>query len=90
MMKKLKMKNNSSKKSRRPLTDKEKLLVTILLALISFYLLFKFVLTPQKEKIETLNEDKFTLEQEISENNRILRRGLFSYSRPSPDDLFIK
>lgn len=73
MMKKLKMKNNSSKKSRRPLTDKEKLLVTILLALISFYLLFKFVLTPQKEKIETLNEDKFTLEQEISENNRILR-----------------
>jgi len=57
----------------RPLTNNEKVLLTILATIILYYLLFKFVFGPQNAKINTLEEEGYNYDMQIAEHNRILR-----------------
>jgi len=67
-----------SKKAKilRPLTKKEKILLTILGALIIYFIFYRFVFQRQSDKIESLEEASYQLDQKIAENNRILRNEL--------------
>lgn len=65
--------NITKLKIKRPLTQKEKVLLIIMLVILSSYLLFIFVYSPQKEMIQRLEDHRIELDDKIAENNRILR-----------------
>src|SRR5690625_695281 len=71
------MKVNSKKaKILRPLAKKEKILLTILVALIIYFIVHRFVFQRQSGKIERLQEASYQLDQKIADNNRIIRNEL--------------
>lgn len=56
----------------RELTNKERVLITILVMVILFWLSFKYIIDPQKLEISTLESELNNYSLHIEENNRML------------------
>lgn len=63
-----------NKKIRRPLTKSEKFLLTTLGLVLLVWVSYKFVLTPQAEKLTALEASKIEYEEKIMENNNTLKK----------------
>ena len=75
MEKKLPKKNWMKKNLKtRELTKNEKILLTLLSAVILVWGSFRFIVTPQAEKLQSLNEEKLEYEEKINAMNDILRK----------------
>ena len=58
----------------RPLTRNEKRLILALVIVLFLWGAFRFVITPQKEKLIDLETSKIEYENLIMQNNNILKR----------------
>lgn len=58
----------------RELTNNEKILLSILEIAIIVWVAYRFIITPQREKISTLNEQRLEYQQKIEEMNLVLRK----------------
>lgn len=61
-------------KLKRTMTKNEKMLLILLGIVIIFWATFRFIIIPQKDKLQILADEKTRYEEEISQLNLILKK----------------
>ena len=59
---------------KRTLTKNEKILMTLLGIVILFWAVFRFIITPQNDKLQNLTEKKYEYEEKIFYMNGVLKK----------------